>query len=801
MRRIDRVCWLVHSSARRILGPFFVVATLAFGIAPSAHAQTGGFTITGRINGPAGEPVSGVVVSLDAAGRPSRGVLTDAAGVFRFVGVANGRYTLRTQHLGYESVEREITVAGASPQPLELSLDAAAVVLNEVVAQGRRNAERERDRFESEPGVTARVVEAEVLKVLPGLAEPDVLRAIELMPGVISTSDFSSSFSVRGGSTDQNLVLIDGFTVFNPVHLGGLFSVFNSDAVERAELFAGGFGAEFGGRVSSVLNIETRDDPQTTEIAGGVSMLASRALVRTPVPDGLLGGQGGSVMVSARRSYFDALLRPVADFPYHLTDLQTHVAVGTPAGGRLAVTGYWGEDVLDLANADFEEGSAADALRLRWNWGNKVLGARLTQPLMGGWVADLRAGYSSFAENLGFPRFDDIRFSSNIDQATFRADLGRDFSPTFSLRGGVGADRMEFSNLGEGGGTTFFGAGADGVLGSGYLSARWRPRSWILEAGVREDVWNSRGDTKAVFAPRLSAKRFFGPGENLAAKIAVGRYSQFVHSVKDEDLPVGNDNWVLAGPNVPAIVSDQVQFGVESFWTDWSASAEAYYRDFDGVTDLNYADDPNILSDDLLRGEGRSYGMDVLVRRLTGPLTGWAALTLLKAEQTFPNPEAAEWNDLPETVSYSPLYDRRFNLDLVLQYETAGGLELGGRWNFGTGLPFTRPVAQYVSFSQNPYEGLLEPSGVGEEEGDVPLAIVLGQRNSERYPAYHRLDITLRRPFERRWGTFVPYLQILNLYNQRNVLFYFYDYDQSPPVRSGFSMFPFLPAVGVEVSF
>jgi hypothetical protein len=125
-------------------------------------------------------------------------------------------------------------------------------------------------------------------------------------------------------------------------------------------------------------------------------------------------------------------------------------------------------------------------------------------------------------------------------------------------------------------------------------------------------------------------------------------------------------------------------------------------------------------------------------------------------------------------------------------------------WNFGSGLPFTRPVAQHFSWRHHPIFGGAEPFrfGFGDgEDADIPVAIVLGQRNSERYPSYHRLDLTLRKVFTRSWGTYVPYLQILNLYNRKNVLFYFYNYDQAPPVRSGFSMFPFLPALGIEVTF
>ncbi|HUO85582.1 MAG TPA: hypothetical protein VM534_10760, partial [Thermoanaerobaculia bacterium] len=601
------------------------------------------------------------------------------------------------------------------------------------------------------------------------------------------------------------LILLDGFTLFNPVHLGGLFSVFNADAVERAELFAGGFGAEFGGRVSSVVNIESRSDtPDDIEVAGGISMLASRILVRGPVPQSAgrwLAGEGGSWFLSARRSYFDQLLRPVVDFPYHLTDLQAHAGIGTRGGGTLSFTGYWGEDLLDLSNFG-SEGGASDILRLRWKWGNQVAGVRLVQPLAHEWLAEVRVGHSRFAERLGFPDFGDVRFESRIEQQIWRGDLSRDLPGNLSVRIGSSGERMEHLNLAEAGGTTFFDSEGSGFLGAGYSSLYWRPARWIIEPGVRLEVWNARTARHSVLSPRFAAKRFLGANQNVALKLALGRYAQFLHSLRDEELPVSNDTWVLADDHVPAVISDQIQVGIESFWGDgWSASAEAYLRSFEGVTELNYAEDPNDPADDLLAGEGFSRGLDLLVRRSGERLTGWVGVSFLRAERTFPDPLAAGWSDLPQTVSYPPIFDRRVSLDLVGQYLTEGGFELGGRWSYGTGLPYTRPVAQHLSWRHHPIWGRAEPFAFGFSDRDLPMAIVVGQRNAERYPPYHRLDVTVRRTFERRWGSYVPYLQVLNVYNRRNVLFYFYDYHGTPPVRSGFSMFPFLPALGIEVAF
>jgi len=791
-------------------GPLLsALALLAGHLLASLAAAQQPASLEGVVRDAAGAPVvdAAIILGDSALEGRARSALTDRGGGFRMSGLAPGAYRLRTQRLGFVPDEREVRLAAGEVRSIEIVLRGDTLILEGVVAEGRRETDRERSRFETEPGVTARVVEAGTLKVLPGLGEADVLRAIELLPGVISTSDFSSSYNVRGGSADQNLILLDGFTVFNPFHLGGLFSVFNSDAVERAELFAGGFGAEFGGRVSSVLNIESRSDPvDSLEVHGGVSLLATRVLVRAPLPGAVgraLGGERGAWFLSGRRSYFDQLLRPVTDFPYHLTDLQAFATTGTGGGGRLSFTGYSGADVLDLSGFGLDDGAAADVLRLRWNWGNRVAGLRWQQPLRGGWISDSRLGFSRFDERLAFLDFGDVRFESRMEQTVLRTDASRDFSAYLSLRTGMGAERMAHQNLAEAGGATFFDTDGRGILGSSYVSVRWSPSPlWIIEPGLRLDVWSARDTTRAVPSPRAAIKRFLGPGSNVGIKLAVGRYSQFLHSLRDEELPVSNDIWVLSGRYVPPVVSDQIQAGLEGFWgVGWSGSIEAYLRSFQGVVELNASEDPNDDSDDLLTGRGESHGLDMLLRRAEGRLTGWAAVSLLRARRTFPDPTAAGWEDLPQEVTFSPIFDRTLNIDLVLQYGTVRGFEMGVRWNYGSGLPYTRPVAQYFAWRQNPFGEGAEPSPQAQERDGVPVGVVLGARNAERYPAYHRLDLTVRRSFERRWGSYVPYLQVLNLYDRRNVLFYFYDYNRSPPVRSGFSMFPFLPAIGVEVAF
>ena len=810
------------------LAPACAALLCALASSPARAQET---TVAGRVLNPAGEPVAGATVTATpASGRGARRATSGDDGAYQLAGLRPGAWTLRASRLGFASATQQATLA-AGEQRVDLRLSDQALVLDPVEVRSRRDSERERTRFETEAGVTTRVITGDEIKMLPGLGEADVLRAIEVLPGVVTTSDFSSAFNVRGGSSDQNLILLDGFTIFNPFHLGGLFSVFNSDVIARAELLSGGFGAEYGGRVSSVLTVESDAGDDRFGADVGVSVLATRVALHAPLPGGLVRGMGaerGSWFVSGRRSYFDALLRPVTDFPYHLTDLQAGATVETGGGGRLQLTGYLGEDVLDLSNFDPPgEDDEGSVLRVRWNWGNDVAGVRWTQPLGSRWVSQTRLGFSRYAEALTFPDFDDTRFASSVTETALRQDFTREVSAALTAQAGAEVTRMRYENVADAGGTTFFSNGQSATFGAAYGQVRWQPSpAWIVEPGLRVDLARSsagacgggvvedppaagedgefatEGDPCVLLSPRLAVKRFLGPRRDAAVKVAVGRYVQFIHSLRDEALPVSNDRWVLADRNVPPVVSDQVQLGVEKYWGEaWYASAEAYYRTYDGVTDFNVADDPNLPTDDLLQGDGSSYGLDLLVRRNTGRLTGWTTISLLRAERTFPDPLAQGIDGVPQTVTFSPIFDRRVDVDLVLQYRLPRALEAGARWNYGSGTPYTRPIAQVVSFETDVADGGYRLPRPESSDPDVPYYVVPGDRNRFRYPAYHRLDLTVRRPYVRRWGTLTPYLQVLNVYNQRNVLFYFFSYDKSPPTRSGISMFPVLPSIGIEASF
>ncbi len=781
------------------------LALLAVVGSPQTLTAQGPGALHGRVWSDQGIPVAGALVRLFPMGSEVavRGADTDDLGFYHMEPLAPGRYLMEVGRLGFETKTREVEVLPDRRVEADLTLVTRALAVEGISVEAERS--RDRVRFEEEAGVTVRELAGTEIKAIPGLVEADPLRAVEVLPGVVTTSDFSSAFNVRGGSADQNLILLDGQPVFNPTHLGGFFSVFNADMIERAELQSGGFPARFGGRVSSVLDIHSDPGDGQLNVDAGISLLATRLAVGAGLPESLeekAGLRDARWRVSGRRSYFDQVLKAAFDFPYHLTDLQGVFEGWTRGGDRVALTAYTGRDVLELTRLDPED----FPLRIDWKWGNDLVGLSFTNPRRdGGWL-ELRTGYSRFSSGLSFPDFDDTEFVSEISQASAEADLEIRPTPYATMTTGAGVKRLSENNLVSTGGTEFFSGEGDGTELSGYLQGVWKPsRDWLVEVGLRADRWSpTTGDPVFLLSPRFSAKRFLA-GSQWAVKTSGGRYGQFLHSIRDEELPLGLDTWILSGEKAPHVVSDQVQIGIEGYPLEgWFTSLEGYYRSFDGVVTLNFADNPNDDGDDYLPGRGTSYGADLFIRRSQGATTGWLAVSWLRATRTFPDFQSG-LDPAPE-VTYPPIFDRRLDVDLVLQRDLRRGLELGLRWNFGTGLPFTRPLGSYAYLSPSTIPGVglewerFDPKEDGEDAEGL-YGVVLLDRNEARYPARHRLDVSLRWVLEKSWGRMTPYLSVLNVYNRKNVLFYFFEYAETPPVRTGISMFPILPTIGMEVSF
>ncbi len=773
-------------------------------IVPKAVRGLPDGVLRGRVRSEVAIPLEDATVRLRPAADTTTRRLTgtDRLGFFTFHDLLPGRYSLSVGLIGYALHEQTLEIAQGADLEVEVTLAEQAVELEGVLAEARRS--RQRERFERSGGVTVQEFNARELKAIPGIAEPDAIKSVEVLPGVTRVSDFSAAFNVRGGSADQNLILLDGVPIFNPFHAMGLFSVFNGDMVQRAELHSGGFPAEYGGRTSSVLLVKSDLGDGDFGVDAGLSLIASRAAVHGGLSQGVqdrLGLADARWRVSGRRSYLDLVTRPFLDaaFPYSLMDFQTGFEAWTKHGDRIRITGYSGRDAVSLRDWAILNGTGGDPEDIPgigWSWGNDAIGGTWTRPMRGGGALDVHGSFSRFQGTFDFDQFQDVRVRTGVSESSLGVDLSRRPTGRLNWKSGWAVNRAGHDNAIEGGIPEAFPVGREAGTGSSvYSQLEWKANArWLLEGGLRLDYWRpDEADATTVISPRFAVKRYFRDGD-WAARAAAGRYSQSILSIRDEKLPFSPDWWMSSGSKAPVVVSDHLQAGIEAFagsHDEWFVALEGYYRRFEGLSARNWADDPEDPDDDLLVGEGRSYGADLIVRRDVGETTGWLSVSLLKARRSFPDtgagPEAAP------IIEYPPVFDRRLDVDLVLRRELPHEIEAGLRWNFGTGLPYTRPLGLFELYRAQMIDLLVDPT--------YATGVIYGPRNGERYPVRHRLDISFRRTWEKGWGRITPHVSIVNVYNRKNVLFYSFNFRPEVPVRSGTSMIPILPTIGVEVSF
>jgi hypothetical protein len=699
----------------------------------------------------------------------SAGTVSDSGGRFLLQGLPRGILQLRFSAPGFvpETLavlqDRDSVRVFLTRRPFEL----APVEVRGEIPRARR-------RFQEVAQPSTVSLEAEELRRTPAVLEPDVVRVVQLLPGTVARNDYSIGYNVRGGESDQNLVLLDGIPVFNPSHLGGLFSTFDPDAIQSTDFLTGGFPAVYSGRLSSVLDISLRPGRRDQlHGSGQVSLLSSKLLLDGPLP------RGASFLAGVRRTYLDAAVDAFSDetLPYYFADGVARLDIPTGSLGHLAMSGYWGRDALDLRLVQPTE--SRDPLDLSFGWGNRLLGAKWGAGL-GKWRVQGKGALSEFASTLELLP-DLVRFHNRVHLRTAGFTVEPPASGAHRLTAGLGVERYRISYDLE-----------SPTLGSVFLSTRFHPTVWaafadyqwtptrrlFLRPGLRmEQV------PEAQFmglAPRIAFKGFLTP--SLAVSGSAGRYYQPLHSIRDQEIPVTiYEFWVGADPWIPVGRADHLVLGLEA-WSGgrFQATVEGYGKWYYNLQTQNQANDPGVRGDEFVTTTGKAWGLDVLLRLHSGKVRGWVAYSYTRAER-----EA-------EGVRYPPGHDRRHTLNLVLQAPGPLGSELGLRWGYGSPLPYTPFLTQWERRRYNPTEHVFE------EPQEQPLA---GPINSARFPHYSRLDLGFRWNFT-KWGAhWEPFFQIANLYNRRNVFVYFFDYGNAPPTRTGVSQLPFLPTFGLEVRF
>ncbi|MCU0646636.1 MAG: Plug domain-containing protein [Gemmatimonadaceae bacterium] len=628
-------------------------------------------------------------------------------------------------------------------------------------------------------------VRGESLKRVPVIGEPDVLRVVQLLPGVVATNDFTAGYNVRGGESDQNLVLLDGFPIYNPFHLGGLFGTFIDETVAEFDLIPGGFPARYGSRLSSVLSVTPKAEERS-----GAHGSATVSVLATTLSLGGSATANTSWNIAARRTYADQFVALLSDnqLPYYFTDVQAHVRHRLPQGGVVTLTSYVGQDILDAALGTFGDSTVAGTGALRFDWGNTLLGASYTQPLArlaGGDSAQLmqRLSRTTFGTTLDLGS-GSVRFINRLADTRAWGEVTRWQGRHETLLGyEVSAYRLRYD------------IDADAAGAAELLRVRQRPTATgvYVDHTIRGSRVNARvglrGETVTGtgwtgVSPRLSMKWF--ATRDLAFTLAGSKTTQWTPALRNEQAPVRIfDFWLASDRQTPVARAWQGIGGVERwFGSNRFIRVEAYGKWYDRLPSSNLFNDPALQGDEFIVTTGRSYGVDVLVRQLESrKLSGWLAYSF--ARSTRDGPEG----------QFAPVQDRRHNLNLVTSWRPGGKWSYGVRLGLGTGTPFTDVVGQLVRRRYDPITNSFNDGG-----REVQREPIGGVRNGARFPLFQRLDLSVTRTATGglKWA---PYLSLINAYNANNVFTYVFDYADNPPTRTAFSQFPLLPTAGVSISW
>lgn len=741
--------------------------------------------------------------------------LTDEFGRFTLVSVPEGAHTLRVEYLGYRTGDVEFT--NAAEDAITVHLAPAAVEIEGVTVEATGQIAQ----------VAAEVSQVTIsprnLATLPTLGETDVFRALQLLPGVSGTNDATSGLFIRGGTPDENLVLLDGMTVYHVDHFFGVFSAFNSDAIKDIRLYKGGYPAEYGGRTSSVVEmIGKSGDNEDFNMSVGMNLLSGRAVTEVP-----LGGKG-SWLLSARRSYtdvirtglynniFNTLSGAVEDAPapagpggrrgggqlgnfqqqaiqpdFYFYDLNSKLTYNPTGDDVLALSLYAGEDNLDESALGQEITGQNGQTRLTpdrtdvSNWGNLGVSGRWSRRWASRLTTDALVAYSEYfskaALDVAATQFArGFREDNRVRDFTARLDNSwRPFQAS-TVGFGVQLTRSEVAySFAQLQGDSIRGSldlGGEGVLLAGYAQHRWAPSErFDVTLGMRATTYDQTDEL--YWEPRVSAQ--YRLTDRIRVKGAWGRYNQFVKRVENEDVLEGSrDFWILAGDQLAPSSAEHRIVGAAYESGAYLFDVEAYDKVLGGVSQFStrarQAPGQNLL-DFFFSGTGRARGIEVLAQKKTGRLTGWLGYTLSEVEY-----DLVGFND---DEPFPASHDQRHEFNTVASYQW-GLWTFSGTWVYGSGKPYTIPEAQY------PIQLL---------DGRTLSYIHVGEKNGQRLPKYHRLDLSGTRRFETSRLFYEVNLSLFNVYGRNNVWYRKFDLSELPLLVTDVTTLGFTPSIGVRI--
>ena len=769
-----------------------------------------------------GEALIGVSIFVE---KESKGVSTNVYGYYS-ISLNAGQYDVKYSYVGYSSVVKNVEFS--EPIRLNIELSESQDILDEVVVEAKQSDENTKGTQMGKIDLSM-----DKIKTIPAfMGEVDVLKTIQFLPGVSSGGEGNTGFYVRGGGPDQNLILLDEATVYNASHLFGFFSVFNADAIKNVSLIKGGMPSNYGGRLSSVLDITMKDgNYKSFQADGGIGVIASRLTLQGPIKE-----DTASYIISGRRTYIDVLAEPFIPETspskgsgYYFFDLTAKLNWRLSDKDRLYLSSYFGRDIFSFKNQDLD-------FVFNVPWGNATASLRWNHLFSDKLFVNTTAVFTdyNFAFEGGSNGFN-FRLGSGIRDLNLKQDYTYYHNSLHNFKFGWNYTFHRFvpSSLSASSGDVEF-TTIDEVKIFGNEYAVYFQDDWDvnenlkINIGFRLSAYQHIGpftryyknpnsgatDSTSNYSNFESIKTYFGPEprfsaryllpDNSSFKFGFAHNYQYIHLASVSSVSLPTDLWFPSTEQVKPQVGTQYSIGYfrNFLKNNYEASVEAYYKDLNNLIEYKENSFPednlnNNVDNQLTFGNGYSYGAEFFIKKRTGDFNGWIGYTYSKTMRKFDAIDNGEW--------FPAKYDRRNDLSLVGQYQISDRVNIGAVFVYATGNAISLPERRWFSLEEN------------------RIITVWSKRNQYRLNPYHRLDISLtidakaykeklnaetnkmvkvKKKVTSSWN-----FSVYNAYNRANPYFIFFDFSGDPIQgtaefgASQVSLFPILPSVTWNFKF
>lgn len=751
----------------------FIIITLLFQIGFSKEPVIYGenASLNGYVKDSETEEVLiGAVVALEGT---KFGAYTNKSGFFSINNIPPGKYKLIISLIGYERLTNDISFKLKESKRATFLLKPANISTEEVEVVAEREIEKR------EISISKINIPVKQLKEIRIGGESDVFRSLQLLPGILTSSQLSSGLFVRGGSPDQNLVLLDGNTVYNPTHLFGFISTFNTDAIKDVELIKGGFPAEYGGRLSAVLNITQKDGNRNKiEGIGSIGMITSRLALEGPIGN-------GSWFIGGRRTYFELIKavlpqdpqNPLPDFNFF--DVNGKITQNLSENDKLYLSGFISQDNL---------GFGGRGINMNLNIGNQLLSARWNHIFGDNLFSTLLLSGSYYYNNFNADQSGyKVLMENDITDYTLKGTVEWFNSEVLSHKFGFESSYLKFNFLQNFTGDTDStknesSGGTVNLKVDDWIHSIYSQVNYILldvltfQAGLRLNYWYL--SDKFLLDPRLAVR--YQMNDKMAIKAAWGIFSQNLRLASQNDFSFF-DTWM---PTDSTVLPSRAMHFILSLETEpfegIIANFDVYYKQMENISELNMnALKAETVSDVFYIGDANSYGAEIFVQKKFGKLTGWLGYALGFIRSRFDSINSGE--------TFRPKYDRLHDFKLVAQYNIDEHWDVGASFTFQSGQSYTGATSRFQTRlpGQNWGRGKIVPS----------------QRFGLRLPPSHQLNINASYSFKMFGLPAKIIADIYNVYNHKDIWFRYYNTTQKETTVEDVSLLPILPTISFEIKF